>query len=374
MVEKSELTRIPHQILAEATRVGLNPSEEDRSGTFLHIDQNTIYSKINEVFEGKLELMDMKKALMEYPWLKDMQWKLIDEYKDEYTKKVAERFSGGYFMRILPHAEVTFPIQSCLMITEEGLEQRIHNVVLAEEGSKAHLITGCLQHSNVNSASHIGVTEIYVKKEATLNFTMIHDWGKETLVRPRTSALIEEKGSFISNYLCLKPVKDVQMYPTAICEGEKSRVSFNTILYGHEDSHMDIGSRAVLNGEESRAELITRAVAGNSCEITVRGMIEGNSVGSKGHLECRGLILDEKSLIHSIPELIARKKGVEITHEAAIGKISETEIIYLMTRKMTRDQAVSTIIRGFMDVSIMGLPKHLEDEISRIVDLAAGPG
>ena len=372
MAEKSELTRIPNQILAEAYRVGLSPSEEGRSGTFLHVDQNTIYSKINEFFKGKLELMDVKKAITEHPWLKDMVWRLIEKDKDEYTRKVAESFSGGYFMRILPQAEVTFPIQSCLMITEEGLEQRIHNIILAEEGSKAHIITGCLQHSTVNSASHIGVTEIYVKKEATLNFTMIHDWGKETWVRPRTAALIEEGGAFISNYLCLKPVKDVQMYPTAVCEGENSKVSFNTILYGHKDSRLDIGSKAILNGEETRAELITRAVAGNSSQITVRGLIEGNSPGSKGHLECRGIILDEKSLIHSIPELIARRKGVEITHEAAIGKISETEIIYLMTRKMSREQAVSTIIRGFMDVGIMGLPKHLEEEISRIVDLAAG--
>ena len=54
-----------------------------------------------------------------------------------------------------------------------------------------------------------------------------------------------------------------------------------------------------------------------------------------------------------------RKKGVEITHEAAVGKISEKEIIYLMTRKLSRDEAVSMIIRGFMDVGIMGLPTNL---------------
>ncbi len=30
--------------------------------------------------------------------------------------------------------------------------------------------------------------------------------------------------------------------------------------------------------------------------------------------------------MQSIPELIAAKKGIEITHEAAVGKISEKEI------------------------------------------------
>ncbi len=82
--------------------------------------------------------------------------------------------------------------------------------------------------------------------------------------------------------------------------------------------------------------------------------------------------MDDESLMQSIPELIASKKGVEITHEAAVGKISEKEITYLMTRKLSRDQAVSLIIRGFMDVSILGLPEALNAEIKSIVNTSAG--
>ena len=40
----------------------------------------------------------------------------------------------------------------------------------------------------------------------------------------------------------------------------------------------------------------------------------------------QGLLIDEEAFLQSIPELTARKKGVEITHEAAVGKISEREI------------------------------------------------
>jgi Fe-S cluster assembly scaffold protein SufB len=42
-----------------------------------------------------------------------------------------------------------------------------------------------------------------------------------------------------------------------------------------------------------------------------------------------------------------------------------------MTRKLTREQAVSLIIRGFMDVSILGLPDALNKEIKSIVDASA---
>ncbi len=365
---ESDLTKIPHKILEEAERAGLESEEKNRSGTFFHLNQKTVASKVNEAYEGKLELMDVKAALKKYGWLKDYMWKLVSEDKDEFTRKVAADFSGGYFMRILPGAEITFPLQSCLMITQRNLEQRVHNIIIAEEGSKAHIVTSCVQHSTVANASHLGISEIYVKNNAMLNFTMIHQWSEQTMVRPRSGAQIGDNATFVSNYVCMRPVRDVQMYPVAYCNGVDSRVSFNSILYGQANSQLDIGSKAVLTGRGSKAEMVSRAIAREGSKMIIRGMIEGDNADCKGHLECRGLLLDDKSLMQSIPELIAKKKGVEITHEAAVGKISEKEIVYLMTRKLSRDQAVSLIIRGFMDVSILGLPEDLNAEIRNIVE------
>jgi Fe-S cluster assembly scaffold protein SufB len=372
MSKESDLTKLPHKILEEAQKVGLEAEEKNRSGTFVHLNQETIAASVNELYEGKLELMDIKAALKKYSWLEDYRWKLVNKDKDEYTKKVAEDFSGGYFMRILPGAEIAFPLQSCLLITQRNLEQRVHNIIIAEEDSKAHIITSCLQHSSVPKASHLGISEIYVKKKAMLNFTMIHQWSENTVVRPRSVIQIDDNATFVSNYVCMQPVRDIQMYPSANCIGENSRVSFNSILYGHKNSLLDIGSKAVLTGKGSKAEMVSRAITREGSKMIIRGMIEGDTSDCKGHLECRGLIMDDYSVMQSIPELIAKKKGVEITHEAAVGKISEKEITYLMTRKLTREQAVSLIIRGFMDVSILGLPEALNKEIKTIVDSSAG--
>ena len=371
MSKQNELMKIPHKILKETYTAGMEADDKDRSGTFYHVDQSTVYSKVNELFQGKIELMDTKTALKKYSWLEEYMWKLVDENKDEYTRKVAENWSGGYFMRIMPGAEITFPLQSCLLITKNNLEQRVHNIIIAEEDSKSHIITSCVQHSSVPDATHLGVSEIYVKKGATLNFTMIHQWSENTLVRPRSAAELGDRAKFVSNYVCMRPVRDVQMYPAAFCNGTESTVSFNSILYGHTNSLLDIGSKAVLTGKGSKAEMVSRAIAREGSKMIIRGLIEGGNADCKGHLECRGLLIDDEAFLQSIPELIAKKKGVEITHEAAVGKISEREITYLMTRKLSRDEAVSLIIRGFMDVGIMGLPDTLNAEIKRIVEASA---
>ena len=158
------------------------------------------------------------------------------------------------------------------------------------------------------------------------------------------------------------------MYPTAYCRGEDSRVSFNSILYGVGESKIDVGAKVVLQGEGSRGEVVSRAVATDKAQIYVRGFLLGEREESRAHLECRGLLLSDEAMIHAIPELLAKVKGAELSHEAAVGKIAEDQILYLMARGFSREEAESLIVRGFMDVSILGLPERLSRDIKRMID------
>jgi hypothetical protein len=47
-------------------------------------------------------------------------------------------------------------------------------------------------------------------------------------------------------------------------------------------------------------------------------------------------------------------------------------ISFGLARKLSRDQATSLIVRGFMDVSILGLPEALNTEIRNIINASAG--
>ena len=133
-------------------------------------------------------------------------------------------------------------------------------------------------------------------------------------------------------------------------------------------SHIDAGSRAVLEAPETSAELITRAIT-NGGTIISRGAIVGEAPQTKGHIECRGLILKD-GIMHAIPEIDGRVVDVELSHEAAVGKIARDEIEYLMARGLSEEEATATIIRGFLDVRIEGLPDALQKQIDDAIDSA----
>lgn len=343
-------------------RTGIDPEGEGRSGSFFMCDHTVSECSIKQ--EG-LEVMPIQMAKERYG-LEGYLWRLLEPGRDEYTRRAEEHLEGGYFIRAFPGARVTFPLQACLYISIEGLAQDVHNVIIAEEGSELHVITGCTTSPHVRSGLHVGVSEFYVKKGAKLIFTMVHNWPEEMVVRPRTAILVEEGGVYVSNYICLMPAKDLQAYPTAYLRGEGAVATFQSVLLARKGSHMDLGSRAVLEAEGTRAEIISRSVSTGGT-IIARGHLLGAARGVKGHLECRGLILSGEGVIHAIPELEARAEEVEMSHEAAVGKIAREELEYLMARGLSEEEATSLIIKGFLTMEIEGLPEALKRELDELI-------
>ncbi len=334
-----------------------------RSGTFIQIDNVPIHSSVTQ--EG-VEVIPVSQALQKYDWMPDYWWQAVAVDQDKYTANIELNNYNGYFIRALPGQKTIFPVQACLYLAKEKMVQNVHNIIIAEEGSELHIITGCTTATGEETGLHLGVSEFYIKKAAKVTFTMIHSWNSDTAVRPRSAVVVEEDGLFMSNYVLMKPVRSLQMYPTARCTGENATVRFNSILVASPGSSLDVGSRVILNARAARTEIVSRAITTGG-NITARGYIEGNTTEVKGHLECRGLILGEKGTIHAIPELIGTLAGIDLSHEAAVGKIAEEEVEYLMARGLTRMEATAAIVRGFLRVDIEGLPPLLSAELQKAV-------
>jgi len=347
-------------------QVGVITSEEGRSGSLLVLDNAVSHSSLKD---KNIELMSTQKALKKYEWLKDYSWKLVAVDTDKYTAKTYLENADGYFVRVPAGNKSSMPVQTCLMLNSKKVYQTVHNIIIVEEGANLDIITGCTSKKGVEEGLHMGISEMYVKKGATLNFTMIHNWAEQIGVRPRTVVHVEEGGTYISNYICLKPVRSVQMYPTVRLEGEGAVTRLNTIAIAHPGSELDLGNRAIFNAPDTRAELISRTITIGG-RIIARGEMIANAKGSKGHLECKGLVLGKGSQL-AIPILEANIDDVELTHEAAVGKIAKDQVEYLMARGLTEDEAVGMIVRGFLDVGIRGIPDELRNEIENTITQTA---
>lgn len=354
-------------------KVGVDTDESERAGSFLQVDQSNIFT--NNSISSNVEIMNIGIALDKYSWLKDYMWQVVKPDADKYTAKTALReeedgIKSGYFIRSLPNTKEVFPVQACMFISDEDIMQTAHNVIIAEENSELHLITGCATGDDVSSAMHVGVSEMYLKPGSKITFTMVHNWAEQVEVRPRTGVKLGDNSTYLNNYILTSPVSTLQSYPTAYCDGVNSRAIFQSIQGGKKDSIIDVGSRVLLNAPGAAGEVVSRAVSQDESQIYSRGHLAGTVPDVKGHLECHGLVLSDNSMIYAVPELEASSANLEMSHEAAVGKIDEEEINYLTSRGITEEEAASMIVRGFLSMDITGLPDDLAAETQKMIDMS----
>jgi len=346
--------------------VGLNLDEKNILGSYVQIDQTAVYS---QSLESGLTVLNLKEALKQLDFLRDFYWRIIPVDLDKFTALAALYEESGYVIIADKGFKFDKPVQACLLVKSPKSLQTPHNIVIAGEGSNLHVLTGCTTAPE-SFGLHVGISEFYVGRNATVTFTMIHSWSKASHVRPRTAVLVEEGGRFISNYVVLKPAASIQTYPSIRLIGEGASAVSTSIVLGSENSKIDVGSSVSLESKGSNCRILSRVVGGGASETIVRSSIEALVDEVKGHTECNGIVISGNASIVAIPELKAKAKNVELTHEAAIGRVSEEEIFYLQTRGFTRDEAVSLIVGGFLESGLSGLPVSIEKYLRNAIQWA----
>ncbi|MGC8974696.1 MAG: SufB/SufD family protein, partial [Thermoprotei archaeon] len=159
----------------------------------------------------------------------------------------------------------------------------------------------------------------------------------------------------------------IQLYPRVYLS-EGARATLNSIVVGGHRGVYDVGSAIVLEGKDSAGEILSRNLGRDSSLIYARSRIEGRAGPSRGHIECLGLIEGGAATIAAVPEISSSSPEAILTHEAAIGKISEDLINYLLSKGFSEEEARAAIIKGFLNIEEPRLPQQVREVIKRTVE------
>ncbi len=362
--EELHMVQSTVQTLPEAIpRVGID-TRAPMAGIYYQVDN--IVSAYRSFVSG-LEIEPIDRAIDErWDEVKDFIWKLIPVDMDKFTALTFLRRVGGYFIRVKKNTRIELPIQTCFFISSIDV-QAVHNIVVVEDGAEVTFITGCTVMPE-KASLHIAVEEFFIGSRAKVASIKIHSWNMVTHVRMRSAVTLGDEAVFSNTYINVSKVKTLQTFPSLYARGNKSTVYSASIILAPEKTYIDVGTRAVLEGEESRAEIIMRGIARDEAYIVSRLYIDSKAPKTRGYIECNGLLLSEKARFETIPQLSASNRDSELYHEASIGRLRDEEVFYLMMKGLSYSEAVSTLIRGFIDVTPKYVPEKIQKIISSILD------
>lgn len=115
--------------------------------------------------------------------------------------------------------------------------------------------------------------------------------------------------------------------------------------------------------------MISKSLSKNGGISIYRGLIDikKSATGAVSKVDCDGLILDPISRSDTIPDIRVATDDALVAHEASVGKISEEELFYLMSRGIPEDAAKTLIVRGFVSPLMKELPLEYAAEMNVLI-------
>lgn len=239
-----------------------------------------------------------------------------------------------------------------VIMQQSGLKDLVYNDFYIGENCDITIVAGCGIHNcgGGGDSQHDGIHTFYVGKNAKVRYIEKHygegEGSGKRLLNPQTILYLEEGASVTLETSQIRGVDDTKRYTKAECNGANSEIIIREKLLTHGAQHAVSEMDVFLNGEDSKAQVVSRSVAQDSSSQVFYPRVEGNCK-CFGHVQCDAIIMGAAK-VRAIPEITCNHVDAGLIHEAAIGRIAGEQILKLMTLGLSAEQAEQRILEGFL--------------------------
>ena len=364
---------VPEEIRDTFKKLGIPEAEAQYlSGVATQYDSEMVYhNMLEEVEEKGVIFLDTDTALREHPELFKKFFTSVVPYTDnKFAALNTAVWSGGSFIYVPPGVKLDKPLQSYFRINADNMGQFERTLIIVDEGADVHYVEGCTAPIYKSDSLHAAVVEIIVHKNAKCRYSTVQNWSANVLNLVTKRSLVWENAVMEwidGNIGAHKTMK----YPACILAGEGARGMTISIAVAGKNQIQDAGAKMIHLAPNTQSNIISKSVSRNGGEVNYRGIVRHGkkAIGAKSHIECDTLILDNLSRSDTLPVNIVENNQSIIEHEAAVSKISEEQLFYLMSRGLTEEQASETIILGFLEPFTRELPMEYAVELNQLLKL-----
>lgn len=364
---------VPNEIKDTFEKLGIPEAERKAlAGVGAQFDSEVVYHNLKkEIAEKGVIFEDLDVALKEHPDLvKKYFSKCININDHKFISLHYAVWSGGTFIYVPKGVKVDIPLQAYFRMNTESAGQFEHTLIVVEEGGEINYIEGCSAPRYETSSLHAGGVEIFVHKGGKARYNSVENWSKNTFNLNTKRAIVEENGmvAWIGGQLGSQAT---MLYPCSILKGEGARADHISIAFATEGQDQDTGAKIYHLAPNTTSTVKSKSISQRGGRTNYRGhlFIKKGATGSKTSVECDALMFDDISKTDTMPYMEIKEQDVEVAHEARVGKISDENIFYLMSRGLSEEEAVEMIVNGFMEPVTKELPLEYAVELNKLITL-----
>ena len=365
---------VPEDIKKTYERLGIPKAEREAlGGVGVQYESEVVYHSLKkEIADKGVVFLDMDEAVKEYPEMvkKYFMTSCVPINLHKFTALQAAVWSGGTFIYIPKGVKFSEPLQAYFRMNAKKGGQFEHTLIIVDEDAEVHYIEGCSAPQYTENSLHAGCVEIHVMKNARARYSSIENWSRNTYNLNTKRAMVYDNAliEWVNGNMGSKVT---MLYPTSLLMGEGAKADFLGIAFAGKDQHQDTGTKVYHLASNTSSTVRSKSISKEGGITSYRGLIQikKGAKNCKSHVECDALMMDNISKSNTFPFMDVRENDVELGHEATVGKISDEQIFYLMSRGLTNEQASQMIVSGFIEPIVKALPMEYAVELNRLIEL-----
>lgn len=240
---------------------------------------------------------------------------------------------------------------------------------LVEELGRSGPEIACAEGETVPQAFFTGTLEVRLGTDAELAVASIQDFGPRQIAFQHRDARIGP-GASLHWALAQLGSRLVRSRVDNRLEGDRSTVEQVEIVFGGEDQLFDLTSYTRHIGRDTTGNLLSKGALLDRSRSYMKGLIEieKTAIGTDSFLGEFGMNLSKQARAVAIPSLeIDQPDCRRAAHSSSVGPIDESQLFYLESRGIPRDEARKFIVLGFLEPVVARVP--LADTQDRLREL-----
>jgi len=364
---------VPADIKNTFDRLGVPQAERKfLAGVAAQYESEVVYHSLHKELESKgVIFTDTDSALREYPDLfKEYFGTIIPPADNKLAALNSAVWSGGSFIYVPKGVKVEIPLQAYFRINAENMGQFERTLIICDEDSFVHYIEGCTAPIYTTDSLHSAVVEIIVKRGARCRYTTVQNWSTNVynLVTKRAVAYGDATMEWVDGNL---GSQITMKYPSIYLMEPGAKGDVLSVAFAGKGQHQDAGGKAVHVAPNTSSNIVSKSISKNGGRTSYRGLVKvyPGAKNSKSFVRCDALLLDEQSRSDTYPTTEVDEPQVRIGHEATVSKVSDEQLFYLQSRGITRAEAETMIVNGFIEPFTKELPIEYAVELNRLIQL-----
>ncbi len=333
------------------------------AGQVAHIDGKPVQSQVQaELTEKGVIFCSLAEAVENHPELvqKHLLTQAVQPDTDRFSAWHAAFWTGGVFLYVPRNVELTQPLHSLIGLSRSGTADFSHTLVVLEDGARATLLEETSSADANAAGMHMGAIELIVGAGAHLAYVQLQTWNERVFHFAHQCGRVAQDGSLQWTVSALGS-KFSHVHQDVMLDGKGANAQVNGVAFATDRQKLSYYTRQAHKAPHTTSDLLYKEVVRDRARMIWRGMIDVDEVAqlTDGYQRNDSLILSRDARVDAIPGLEINADDVRCTHAATAGQVDEEQILYCLSRGISRQEAMHVIVEGFFSQVFDRIPVEL---------------